>query len=163
MMLEKTRSRSRLRKIKKPPKKQKQIPKRSKFHAQADQTKIYRKRRLQKDVEIYARAARARRMASPTVSEDMCAEILREEGYGFEREKIIHTPTSFLMLDFYLEKFLLGIEVDGGAHIGTGRFDAGRDRWLRSRGITTLRIKNEEFKDKEAVKAKIREAISGIS
>jgi len=52
------------------------------------------------------------------------------------------------IVDFYIPKHKIIIEVDGGYHKGTVRKDAIKDdRWLSERGCETIRIKNEEVFD----------------
>ena len=67
----------------------------------------------------------------------------RPDGLKFRRQH----PVGAYVLDFYCPAAKLAIEVDGESHGFAGRAerDAARDRWLRERGIDTLRIPASEL------------------
>jgi very-short-patch-repair endonuclease len=74
----------------------------------------------------------------------------RPDGLKFRRQH----PTGPYVLDFFCNDARLAIEVDGEAHSRGDRphRDAGRDSWLRSAGIETLRIPAVEIlNDSDAV------------
>ena len=64
------------------------------------------------------------------------------------------------ILDFYCPKALLAVEVDGGAHRLTPATDAKRDEVLKSIGIETLRVSNENvIHDMKSVLQTIRRRV----
>jgi very-short-patch-repair endonuclease len=62
-------------------------------------------------------------------------------GLKFRRQH----PVSRYILDFYCYEKQLAIEVDGEVHIKQKDNDNYRDEFLRSTGIRTIRISNEEI------------------
>ena len=61
-------------------------------------------------------------------------------GFKFVKQKIIHN----YILDFYCSQLLLCIEIDGESHNNSMEYDNQRDSFLKSIGIKTLRITNED-------------------
>ena len=59
-------------------------------------------------------------------------------GLHFRRQH----PVGPFILDFYCDKAKLAVEIDGYSHNVADRpeRDARRDRWLASRGVSTLRL-----------------------
>jgi very-short-patch-repair endonuclease len=98
-----------------------------------------------------------------THSEKTLWEHLRKkrlQGYRFVRQKpfIYKEDASrkyFFIGDFYCAKKKLVIELDGKVHDYQQYYDYQRDLVLQERGLTTLRIKNEELKNIEKVERKI--------
>ena len=72
-------------------------------------------------------------------------QVLRTRPGGFRFRK--QHPIGTLALDFYCPAAKLAIEVDGDAHdMGDNpRRDSGRDAWVATRGIRTLRITAAEL------------------
>jgi very-short-patch-repair endonuclease len=54
----------------------------------------------------------------------------------FDRQKVIGN----YIVDFYVKKLRLIIEIDGSSHIGKEAYDAERERFLLSLGLTIYRI-----------------------
>lgn len=68
----------------------------------------------------------------------------RFTGYKFRRQH----PLGNYSLDFFCEEAELNIELDGGQHgfPGQQRHDAEREKYLKSRGIKTLRFWNSRLR-----------------
>jgi very-short-patch-repair endonuclease len=50
-----------------------------------------------------------------------------------------------ILVDFYLPKQMLAIEIDGGVHAKQRKYDAGRDKWLEETyGARTIRFSNKD-------------------
>ena len=62
-------------------------------------------------------------------------------------QKIIFTtPYEFFIVDFYIPKYKLVIEIDGPSHIGNENYDAYRTKQLKSAGVRkVLRFTNEDI------------------
>jgi very-short-patch-repair endonuclease len=67
------------------------------------------------------------------------------DGLHFRRQ----CPMGPYILDFYCSAARLAIELDGHSHgvEGAEAHDARRDAWLRTRGISTLRLSNDDVRD----------------
>ncbi|MDQ2688526.1 MAG: DUF559 domain-containing protein [Armatimonadota bacterium] len=106
-------------------------------------------------------ARRMRRAMTP--AEAHLWECLRGSRLGahFRRQQIIEG----FIADFYCHSAALVVEVDGGIHQGQAEYDAERDRILLRRGLTILRLTNEEITtDRDAALARIRQALAaGVS
>ena len=61
----------------------------------------------------------------------------------------------FFIADFYCAKAKLVIEVDGKVHDLQKEYDSYREEILKDKGLTILRIKNEELVDVDLVLEKI--------
>jgi len=88
----------------------------------------------------------------------------RFEGLKFLRQHpFIHGARDgrllFFIADFYCAQKSLVIELDGNIHDFQKEYDYQRDLLLKMKGLEILRIKNEELKDMEAVKEKIRDCL----
>lgn len=80
----------------------------------------------------------------------------RLEGLHFRRQQIIDG----FIADFYCHAAGLVIEVDGPVHLSQREDDAVRDEILQSRGLTVLRVTNEEVRrDIESVLRRVITAI----
>ena len=76
----------------------------------------------------------------------------RLNGIHFRRQQIIDG----FVADFYCHSAALVIEVDGAVHIRQQEQDAHRERVISARGLTVLRIKNEEVRtDLDSVLSRI--------
>jgi very-short-patch-repair endonuclease len=67
----------------------------------------------------------------------------RLQGFHFRRQQIIDG----FIVDFYCHAASLVIEVDGLIHEKQVEYDIERDNILSMRGLSLLRIKNEEIRD----------------
>ena len=82
---------------------------------------------------------RARELrTSMTKPERLLWSALRKNNVGlrFRRQH----PAGPYVLDFYCDSAKLCVEIDGHSHDFTINRDAARDRWLRGRGVRTLRV-----------------------
>ena len=68
---------------------------------------------------------------------------LRKCPVRFHRQYVIGN----YIADFYCHKAKLVIELDGSQHYEDPAYDIRRDVWLRSQGLTVLRIPNNAIKD----------------
>jgi len=100
-----------------------------------------------------------------TPSEKFLWKFLRNrnfEGKKFLRqhpliyENINDEKLSFFIADFYCAGHKLVVELDGKIHDYQKDYDEQRDFIINEMGIKVLRIKNEEVKDIEKVKEKIK-------
>ncbi len=72
----------------------------------------------------------------------------RTHGFKFRRQ---HVMGPFIVDFVCLERSLV-IEVDGGIHRVTEKYDADRTRWLEGRGFRVIRFSNDEvMRDEDAV------------
>jgi len=102
-----------------------------------------------------------------TKSEEIIWEMVRNrklEGKKFLRQHPIvysfyKTPLYFVA-DFYCAEKKLILEIDGAIHKLQEEYDQQRDFILRQKGLSVLRIKNEEMKDIEKVKERIINALN---
>lgn len=85
------------------------------------------------------------RKQNPTPQELKIEKYLSYTKYDFVREMPIKNEVSFYIIDFYIPKLKLCIEVDGGYHSqGLQQWkDGKRDGYLKSQGYRVLRISNE--------------------
>jgi very-short-patch-repair endonuclease len=60
----------------------------------------------------------------------------------FDRQKVIGN----YIVDFYVKRFGLIIEIDGASHIGKEEYDAKRENYLRSLGLNVYRISTYSIK-----------------
>ena len=82
----------------------------------------------------------------------------RLHGIHFRRQQIIDG----FVVDFYCHSAGLVIEVDGPVHRRHSQQDTHRDAVLSGRGLTVLRITNEEVRtDIDAVLRRIEQAVAG--
>jgi very-short-patch-repair endonuclease len=92
---------------------------------------------------------------APTAEESLLWERLRTNrlhGIHFRRQQVIDG----YVVDFYCHSAGLVIEVDGPVHIGQQEQDAYRERVISARGLTVLRIRNEEVRtDLDSVLSRI--------
>ena len=63
-------------------------------------------------------------------------------GYQFVRQK----PIGDYIVDFFCSKLRLVIEIDGESHDGRFRYDAERQKFLESIGLTVLRFNDADVK-----------------
>jgi very-short-patch-repair endonuclease len=81
-------------------------------------------------------------------------------GVHFRRQQIIDG----FIVDFYCHSAKLVIEVDGLIHERQQEYDAQRDEIIKRRGLTMLRVRNEEVEnDVEEVLSRIRACLPKVS
>ena len=105
-----------------------------------------------------------------THSEKILWELIRKKqlfGYKFLRQhpifyRVDNNWAEFYIADFYCSELRLIIEMDGPIHDFNKEYDIDRDFRLMSKGINTVRIKNEELEDLDQVMSKINSIISGL-
>ena len=91
-----------------------------------------------------ARAKDLRR--GPTNAEALLWELLADKGLGVRvrRQKVLENQ---IIVDFYVPRWKLVIEIDGSAHENewAATRDRERDAWLDSLGFSVLRFTNDEI------------------
>jgi very-short-patch-repair endonuclease len=81
-------------------------------------------------------------------------------GYKFVKQKIVFS----YILDFYCSELLCAIEVDGSSHDQKIEYDRKRDLFLKTQGITTIRISNVDvLNNLEGVRTFLLNLINDIS
>jgi len=65
----------------------------------------------------------------------------------------------YFVADFYCAEAKLILEIDGSVHKHQEEYDLQREFILKQKGLTVLRIKNEELNDIQKVKEKIIKAL----
>jgi very-short-patch-repair endonuclease len=102
-----------------------------------------------------------RKMQTPE-EEILWQELRRKSVNGFKflrQHPIIYgnydKDIFFFIADFYCAKAKLVIEVDGKVHDLQKEYDSYREEILKDKGLTILRIKNEELVDVDLVLEKI--------
>ncbi len=99
-----------------------------------------------------------------TSAEAVIWELVRNrrlDGKKFLRQHVFYYGSTmgkyqFFVVDFYCAEESLILEVDGGIHEFRLEYDDQRSIILEEKDLRILRIKNEEVKDIERVKEKIR-------
>ena len=101
-----------------------------------------------------------------TAHEQKLWQLLRNrqfEGKKFLRQHpIVHycyKRPYYFVADFYCAEHKLVIELDGAVHQYQEEYDQQRDLILNAKGLTILRIKNEELTEINTVKEKIRKQL----
>ena len=87
----------------------------------------------------YARELRK----SQTDAENLIWGLLRNRRLADAKFRRQH-PVGRYILDFYCDHAKLAVELDGGQHGEQQAYDAERDAWLQSQGITVLRFWNND-------------------
>ena len=134
------------------------IAKKSVFKAHGDNPlKTYRRRLTDYQVMVRAEIARQARLRDRTAAEMVFCELLDDMRVLYESEKIFLNGDRFILVDVYVRSAKVAFEIDGSAHDGQKRYDAGRDAWLlRVHRIRTVRISNAEvFRKADALRGKI--------
>ena len=116
-----------------------------------------------KGITLLARELRK----NQTPSEKLLWNLLRKKnllGYRFLRQHPIFYRVDkewieFYVADFYCSKLKLIIEVDGKVHEKQIEYDSERDLKLLNKGISVVRIKNEELKDMKSATEVINKTI----
>jgi very-short-patch-repair endonuclease len=111
----------------------------------ANPFKVYHRRYTDAQVMAMALRRRAERLANPTPAEESFALILHSIGIKHEREKIVLNGDRFVLLDFWLPKWNMAIELDGRSHDNQKTYDHDRSIWLaREHGMKVIRFTNRE-------------------
>ncbi len=78
--------------------------------------------------------------------------IMSFPGITLEPQKIIYRGNSGYLIDFYLPKYLIGIEIDGSSHNQPKQisYDIERTEYLKMKGIKILRLSNLMVKGRSA-------------
>jgi very-short-patch-repair endonuclease len=105
---------------------------------------------------------------NPTSSENLLWKVLRRRnlsGYKFLRQhpifyRINNKWVEFFIADFYCSELKLIIELDGKIHEYRKEYDSDRDSKLLNKGISVVRIKNEELEDMNSVILLLNKIIS---
>jgi very-short-patch-repair endonuclease len=97
-----------------------------------------------------------------TGSEKKLWSFLRMKQVGGYKFRCQH-PIYRFILDFYCHEKRLAIEIDGKIHNSQQEYDRYRDEFLKSIGIKTLRIKDEDiFNNVEIVREMIKIQLSEL-
>jgi very-short-patch-repair endonuclease len=95
-----------------------------------------------------------------TETEKILWEELRNKKIDGKRFRIQH-PIHRYILDFYCHEKKLAVEVDGDVHKNRKDYDEFRDEFLKSIGIITLRVTNEDVaNDINYVLSEIRKGLN---
>lgn len=129
------------------PKRPRRLNAKRKFKTNSNPFKLYKAAHTPAEVRAYASRCRQQRLDNPTSAELRMAAILGGLGIEFEREFILfHTEgTRFVILDFWLPNHKIVLEADGGNHHRQKHYDLGRDAFLQSHGIRTVRFTNKQI------------------
>ncbi len=107
----------------------------------------YKRGGFEKEIDYYRsknNLYRRQLRKNPTKEELIFKEYMSEIEQDVSFQKGFITPFSRIV-DFYIPKRKVIIEIDGGYHLNTTRQDNYKDlMWLQKRGMRTLRIKNED-------------------
>lgn len=100
--------------------------------------------------------AMRRQRENPTPAEMLMYEKLRFRGFNFVYIYGVLTEKSFFTADFYIPKYRLIIEIDGGAHNCEAQKtkDMVKDMVYEALGYNVLRIKNSEVDTFNTLKIK---------
>lgn len=88
---------------------------------------------------------RNKQLRNPTKAELIMLRLLRGMRIGYRRQMVVDSPTSFYILDIYLPKHRIALEVDGLQHLmnpDTVESDRVRDMYLNELGIDVMRVSN---------------------
>lgn len=82
-----------------------------------------------------------------TDEEKMLWQIVRNNGFGVKFRRQV--PFGPYILDFYCHSLMLAIELDGSQHLTkeSKEYDKARDEYLKSYGISVIRIPNSKFRE----------------
>lgn len=115
------------------------------------------------NIQLIAKNYRKSLLAKRTLYEKIAEKALRDLGISYEPQKIFYYGSSFYIVDLYIKKYKLIIEIDGRHHEDEETIvkDAQRAANLRTLGIRNLlRINNRDCTSefiKELVRVKIEE------
>lgn len=136
------------------------MAKRKKFKGHDNVTKYYQRKLTDYQVMVRAEINRQNRLRNATEAENAFAEILKQIGIEYDREKIFQNGDRYILVDFYVAGSHIAFEIDGSVHDLQRGYDAGRDGWLQSQHIRTVRFSNKSVLHRSAeVAEKVREAI----
>lgn len=106
--------------------------------------------RRRSDAEVLQKAqeCRRKRLSDPTPAEVAMQGILHSMGIQFIREHIVQNGDRFILIDLWLPKWNLAIELDGSGHLLQKRYDHERSLWLaRVHKMKVVRFFNQEVLD----------------
>jgi very-short-patch-repair endonuclease len=113
--------------------------------------KLDRSTSSKESLEKIAKSFREKLIENQTDSEKISKAILKSININYEFQKIIYykekKKESFYIVDFYLSKYNIGIEIDGEYHKFQKSIDKKRTKVLKDLGLNDiLRFKNEDTK-----------------
>ena len=81
-----------------------------------------------------------------TYHEGMFRDKLDILGIKYEFQKVFYDDKILMIVDFYLPKYLMVVEIDGFQHLSPQgkRRDMRKDNWLSDKGIKVWRINNSD-------------------
>jgi very-short-patch-repair endonuclease len=85
-------------------------------------------------------------LAKPTPSQAKALEYTRKISYLFFVKPTPERIFGSYIIDIYLKKLMIGIEIDGGIHSKQLAYDDQRDEYLASCGVTIVRFTNQEVR-----------------
>jgi len=82
---------------------------------------------------------------------DIFDELGLKEDVDYYHQYTFHNSEVLLVVDFFLPKFLIAVELDGSSHKNKfqRRLDKSRDKIVAANGVQTLRIKTPFAEDKK--------------
>lgn len=119
-------------------------------HINLNHVPVYDDRRVFGGVPDYVKDGQTKRRSEPTPQEKMVAEMLSRYGIEYVREQIFEGDLGrYIVVDFYIPRARMIVEVDGGQHFSDGRRSLDRRRDMRNaaRGLVTLRVPNNLASD----------------
>jgi leucyl-tRNA synthetase len=116
------------------------------------------------DIKVIKKHARELRN-NMTNSEKMLWKELRNRqlsGYKFLRQhpivyKADYKGLHYFIADFYCDEKKTIIELDGSVHLNTKEYDQFKDIELKDKGISVIRVKNDELLHMQKVLQKIKD------
>lgn len=138
----------------------------NKILKEEDKKKIRDRKKLQisavsrKSLQDIAKDFRDKLVVNQTESEKLTKAILKSMGLDYDFQKIIYYKNgkkeSFYIVDFYLPKYEVGIEIDGEYHKYQKSADKKRTKMLKDLGLkAVLRFYNEDIKIPDFVRRNI--------
>lgn len=97
----------------------------------------------------------------------LAKKALDDLGIAYEQEVLAHKPHTYknYRMDFFLTDMNIDLEIDGSIHRYREQIDAEKDEFMRSLGITVVRVRydGKHVETEESMKAKISEALKEYS
>jgi len=88
------------------------------------------------------------RLSKETLAEKKFCKILDKEKIIYERQYPIYTNNSFILVDFYIPKKHLAIEIDGSSHDNRRKtwqsYNKWREKVIHRAGAILLRFRNDQ-------------------
>jgi len=125
-----------------------------------DRFDISQVKRRSKSLILLAKKFRKELVDNQTIAEKQFKKYLKLLGLKFEFQKIIYAGESFYIVDFYLPRSKIAIEIDGGYHKDRIDLDNERTYQLILSGINgVVRFNNKEVFEEDRCIKKIKDLI----